>query len=184
VKHSLATIEKMRDHRRGTDLVAKFWNRVDKNGPIPAHVPHLGPCWVWTGRLASKKKFRYGIVIVGGKEVRAHRFAWELAHSTIPEGLCVLHRCDRANCIREEHLFLGTKKDNNLDRDSKNRQASCEKNNKAKLTAEMVSTIRWSYTVGGLPVRTLSNWYEVAYGTIWRIVHNTAWRLPLGSVSA
>jgi hypothetical protein len=37
MKHSLQTIEKMRRHRHGTDLIAKFWDRVDKNGPVPAH---------------------------------------------------------------------------------------------------------------------------------------------------
>ena len=73
MKHKLETIEKMRRHRRGTDLIAKFWDRVDKDGPVPAHVPHLGPCWEWTGRRATGE-FKYGIIIVGGKEVRAHPF--------------------------------------------------------------------------------------------------------------
>jgi len=35
MKHKLETIEKMRCHRRGTGLIAKFWDRVEKNGTVP-----------------------------------------------------------------------------------------------------------------------------------------------------
>src|SRR5438477_8325240 len=28
------------------DPVETFWKRVDKNGPVPAHRPELGPCWI------------------------------------------------------------------------------------------------------------------------------------------
>src|SRR6478609_5365672 len=31
----------------------RFWKKVDKNGPIPAHRPELGPCWIWTGWICS-----------------------------------------------------------------------------------------------------------------------------------
>lgn len=26
----------------------RFWKKVDKAGPIPAHQHHLGACWSWT----------------------------------------------------------------------------------------------------------------------------------------
>jgi hypothetical protein len=35
----------------------RFWAKVDKNGPIPAYRPDLGPCWLWT---ASKRADGYG----------------------------------------------------------------------------------------------------------------------------
>lgn len=35
----------------------RFWSKVDKDGPIPAHKPELGQCWVWT---ASKNNAGYG----------------------------------------------------------------------------------------------------------------------------
>ena len=33
--------------------------RVDKNGPVPAHVPHVGACWIWQG---AKNAGGYGLV--------------------------------------------------------------------------------------------------------------------------
>jgi HNH endonuclease len=172
MKHTPETIQKMREHRRGNDLIEKFWNRVDKNGPVQHHVPHLGPCWEWTGRLATGK-FRYGIFIVAGKELRAHRFAFELEHGQIPEGKCVLHACDNPKCVR--HLFLGTKTENNSDRDRKRRQALGEKNSHAKLSAADADTLRWSYNIGGLTLSTLARWYGVSISTVWNIGHGNTW---------
>jgi hypothetical protein len=174
MKHRLATIEKMREHRRGNDLIEKFWHRVDKNGPIPVHVPHLGPCWEWTGRLATGK-FRYGVFIVSGKEVRAHRFAYALEHGPIPEGKCVLHACDNPKCVR--HLFLGSKAENNADRDSKDRQAHGAKNSHAKLTAAEADTLKWSRNVGGVPLAILSRWYGVSVAEVSKIARGEAWVL-------
>jgi len=63
----------------------------------------------------------YGRKKVGSRTVLAHRHAWELANGLVPEGLCVLHRCDNPPCINPDHLFLGTRADNNADRDAKGR---------------------------------------------------------------
>jgi hypothetical protein len=42
----------------------------------------------------------------------AHRFAWEQKNGPIPDGLCVLHKCDNKLCINVDHLWLGTQQDN------------------------------------------------------------------------
>lgn len=39
----------------------------------------------------------------------------------IPKGMFVLHKCDVRACVKPDHLFIGTKKDNTRDMMSKGR---------------------------------------------------------------
>lgn len=76
-------------------------------------------CWVFIG--AAQPTGHVQFHGNNGKAVYVHRFAWELAFGPIPEGMCVLHRCDNPPCVNPEHLWIGTKADNNRDRASKGR---------------------------------------------------------------
>lgn len=127
-------------------LEARFWEKVDKSGPIVR--PDLGPCWVWT---SSIRRDGYGMIWIGAYldgEARAefsHRVAFFLARGRWPEP-CALHLCDTRACVRDEHLFEGTKADNNRDRAAKGRSAITdgELHPRAKLTAAAVREIRSS----------------------------------------
>jgi hypothetical protein len=81
-------------------------------------VRYAGNCWEWTGTRNQKG---YGQIASGGCKGMAHRIAWTLANGPIPDGLCVLHRCDNPPCINPAHLWLGTVADNNLDKKIKGR---------------------------------------------------------------
>jgi len=106
--------------------------------------PNSG-CWLWLGMVNNGG---YGEIKCKGKEkapqVRAHRVAWELYRGSVPEGLCVLHRCDTKLCVNPAHLFLGTHRDNNLDMRSKGRERppSGEQHWNFKLTEDQVAQIR------------------------------------------
>lgn len=102
------------------DVYERFWKKVDKNGPTPR--PDLGQCWVWTAGCFTQGYGQFCISIDGKrKNWKAHRVSWKLEVGDVPEGLCVLHKCDNRPCVRPSHLFLGTHKDNSLDCISKGR---------------------------------------------------------------
>jgi hypothetical protein len=89
----------------------RFWSKVDRTGD----------CWLW---VAHRNAQGYGQFATGGHhgaQVSAHRFAWELTNGPVPDGMFVLHHCDNPPCVRPDHLFLGTQRDNVLDAWSKGR---------------------------------------------------------------
>ena len=78
--------------------------------------------WIWTGEQTKKiGDGGYGRTSYAGKKIRVHRLAWELTHGPIPEGKCVLHKCDIPLCFNPECLFLGTHADNMADMIAKGR---------------------------------------------------------------
>lgn len=91
---------------------ARFWSKVDKNGPAPAHRPDLGPCWLWT---ACKAPFGYGRFYVSkvGADY-AHRVAFRRVHGPIPDKLELDHLCRRRDCVNPSHLEAVTHRVNAL----------------------------------------------------------------------
>lgn len=86
------------DYQRWPSLEERFWAKVDKSGPIPAHRPDLGPCWLWTGGLT---KGGYGQFWVrdAGRSVMAHRVAYGLVVAPVPDDLEIDHLCRNAPCV-------------------------------------------------------------------------------------
>lgn len=89
-------------------LAERLWRRVDKNGPLSAHRPDLGPCWIWTGGKTGRG---YGGVANEGTRregtrrlVNVHRLAYELLVGPIPSGLTLDHLCRVRLCVRPAHL--------------------------------------------------------------------------------
>lgn len=89
----------------------RFWAKVDKNGPIPAHKPELGQCWVW---MPKPQKSGYGSFGVPGRSIGyAHRYSYELNIGPIPDGLHIDHVCRNRICVRPAHLEAVTQQENN-----------------------------------------------------------------------
>jgi len=89
-----------------------FWSKVQRSSD---------DCWTWQG---SRSNRGYGKLSYRGRDLRAHRVAWELAHGDIPPRFVVMHTCDNPPCVRLDHLKLGTMRANNQDRDQKGRTIS------------------------------------------------------------
>ena len=82
-----------------------FWAKVEKTSD----------CWLWKGsrvRGIGKNKNGHARYQIRGADIYAHRFSWIIDGGLIPRGLEVLHKCDNPMCVRPDHLFLGTQRDN------------------------------------------------------------------------
>lgn len=88
------------DNPRPTDE-ARFWSKVNKNGPVPDYRPDLGPCWLWSGAMMENG---YGTIRYNGRNMLTHRVAYELLVAPIPPGLTVDHLCRVRHCVNHAHL--------------------------------------------------------------------------------
>jgi hypothetical protein len=156
--------------------VSRFWAKVNLDGPVPPHRPDLGPCHVWTADTATRRK--YGRLRFTGKHELAHRVAWFIAHGEIPDGMCVLHRCDNPSCVRADgHLFLGTSVDNTRDRVAKQRShhPSGELHPMAKLTADDVRVIRTRRASGHM-LASIAVDYGISAAHVCDIARGNNWK--------
>jgi uncharacterized protein (DUF433 family) len=89
---------------RAASLEQRFWAKVKKTDT----------CWLWTGYTTAEG---YGQIQSGNGEgvLLAHRVSWELHFGPLADGMNVCHDCDNPPCIRPDHLFEGTQKDNMAD---------------------------------------------------------------------
>lgn len=118
-----------------------------------SHVAKSGDCWEWVG---TRRREGYGLFWNGERQVRAHRFAWELEEGPIPEGKSLCHSCDNPPCVRPSHLFVGTQRENLEDMTRKGRRSTPfrdqdqrgSKNRYAKLTDEQVAHIKGMAAAG------------------------------------
>jgi len=135
---------------------------------------HSDECWPWPGARTSTG---YGNIRLGGRKgrnVKAHRLAYELAHGPIPDEMLVCHKCDNPPCCNPAHLFLGTTLDNVRDKISKGRDTKGETNGRARLTDENVTAIR-ERQAAGESQRHLAHEFGVSEATISRVVNRKLW---------
>jgi hypothetical protein len=131
-------------------------------------------CWEWVGTL---KPNGYGLFSFhGGGRANAHRYSWVLHFGPIPDGLYVCHRCDNPSCVRPEHLFLGTARDNMQDASRKGRiqHLHGERSGSHKLTSAAVVDIRARVASGEMQ-KTLADEYGVAHNTVSNIMSRRRW---------
>lgn len=157
----------------------RFWKKVSPE-------PNTG-CWLWAASVAS---FGYGVFWVEGRQHLAHRLSWSLVNGPIPDGLCVLHRCDTPACVNPGHLFLGSADDNAKDRKRKGRNgpntgawtkqhpervARGIRCPQAKLTDEAVREIRRRY-FSGESQRPIARSFGIGQDVVSRIVNRRQWK--------
>lgn len=140
-------------------LGERFWSNVTKTKN----------CWIWKGYTHPTG---YGAIHNGSSMIGAHRLSYIINKGKIPNGLCVLHHCDNPGCVNPNHLWLGTRGDNNTDRKNKNRSACGESNPKSKLQKNQVIRIFRSYDKTD---KELAEKYSVSQQTISCIRTGRSW---------
>ena len=83
----------------------RFWAKVDRSD--------TEGCWVWQATVSSSD---YGMFWASalGRQVMAHRYAYELLVGPIPEGLQIDHLCRVRRCVNPAHLEPVTQTENIL----------------------------------------------------------------------
>lgn len=132
-------------------------------------------CWLWNGPI-----FKDGYGAIGIKRTgqhRAHRVSFATFVSPIPAGMWVLHRCDTPSCVNPEHLFLGSARDNALDREAKGRanRAHGASHHWAKHTARFVWAVRKLHKFG-VSVQQLADLYREPYGSMHQLCKGKGWK--------
>lgn len=128
-------------------------------------------CWNWIGGKGCS--FGYGAISVNSKPLLTHRVAWFLEYGVMPK-LFVLHKCDNPRCVRPSHLFLGTQKDNNIDRKNKKRSKPIfgENHFRSKFSTIQIQEIRQLYATGFWAQSLLAYKFKVTRQCINYIVNN------------
>lgn len=135
-------------------------------------------CWPWTG---STDQHGYGRISQGRglSPKKAHRIAYELFKGPILDGLHVCHACDNPNCVNPNHLWVGTAKDNALDRVRKGRsgprRALGDRAPGAKLRSNQIALIKLAYNWGA-PQPAIAAACGVSQATISKVILGKSWK--------
>lgn len=162
------------------DPAARWWSKVDRRGD--------DECWPWKKACFEKG---YGAFRLGPKQVKAHRFGYELLVGPLGPGENVLHHCDNPPCCNPAHLFIGSHRDNAHDRERKGRgryrtvgplapkpklsRARGERHGMAKMDAEKVRKIR-RLRADGLSQSRIATIVGISQENVSSVLRGRTWR--------
>lgn len=148
----------------------RFFEKVNMNGPL---MPGMETnCQVWTG---ATKDTGYGVMKWPGEKrvVLVHVYAYDMVRDD-RDGRWVLHKCDNRPCVRLDHLFAGTHRDNMKDMQAKGRASRGE--DRVYLSDAEKARMCEMYCQGGLSHPDLVAEFKVSLKTVGRILRGVSHR--------
>jgi hypothetical protein len=139
------------------DFMDRFVTTADPQG-----------CWLWIALTYPSGYGRFG-------KVKAHRYAFELFHRPLRDGEYVLHTCDTPPCVNPTHLYAGSNVNNRHDSVARNRHAHGERSGNARLTWDLVRTIREEWRTHGTSYSQLAIMFGTSRGHINKICLGQVW---------
>lgn len=119
-------------------------------------------CWVWQRGTNSKG---YGVKVIDGRKVLAHRWYYEQARGPIPAGKVLDHVvCQRRRCVNPDHLEAISNTEN------------VRRGRATRFTAEQVREMRRLWDGGrGLTQREIGRLFGTGQSTVSKIVRGARW---------
>ena len=136
-------------------LKAKLLAHIEiAEGPLPM------PCWIWQG---AKNWTGHGQLKWEARNYLAHRASWRVHYGAIPKGMYICQHCDRAACIRTDHLVLAAA------------VKSRGRRNRAQITEEKALEVKRLLTETSLPPRLIAYKAGVPARSVYAIKHHETW---------
>jgi hypothetical protein len=160
---------------RGHTFVSKYELTDIERFKMKTKLNEENGCIDWIASFGNDGYGRFSTKKQGS--IRAHRYAYEQEFGTIPNGLFVLHRCDRCACVNVEHLFLGTTQDNMTDMVLKGRSKALRghEHHNSKLIEKDVKKIKILLSEN-VPRKEIQKIFNVGRSAIAKIATGITWK--------
>lgn len=150
------------------EVAGRFFKKVKIDAP---------GCWLWLGARTNG----YGVMALGygNKNTKAHILSFRIHHGEVPVGREVCHRCNQKLCVRPDHLYAGTHKENLQQAKKDGLILAGEKHPRAKLTTQEVRQIRLlghGHLPKGRRAEELAAMFGVTRSTVGRILTGQSYK--------